>query len=109
MILVTTAKTLEELSALQNLLERNGIPIYVDGVRAGRYNIASVSVYIDAQHADALALLDNPEHIVAHRVDVHEYYASIAAVGHSGILRYAIGILAVVVAVFLLTLLIFNK
>lgn len=62
----------EERQRITALLESNGIPVYVadspQGLAQGMY------VCLDAQYNDAVALLHNPDHKVAVRVDVNDFY-----------------------------------
>ena len=68
----------EEHDRIRELLERNGIPIYV-GARTPRSGPVGLFVCLDEQHDDAVALLRNPHHTVANPVDVADYYKQLDA------------------------------
>jgi len=56
-------------------LESRGIPVYVDSVSAFRNpGRGAIFVCLDAQYADAVALLRNEDHIVADPVDVEAFW-----------------------------------
>ena len=63
----------EELDRITELLERNGVPIYVSA-RLPRGGPSGLFVCLDEQYDDAVALLRNPHHKVTNPVDVADYY-----------------------------------
>lgn len=60
-----------ECSQIRGLLNSCGIPTYWNPAYGGAS--APLFVCIDEQYDDALALLKDPEHVVAHPVDIEEF------------------------------------
>ncbi len=89
---------------MRRLLASHGIPTYWNqGLGGAR---APLFVCIDEQYDDALALLKNPEHVVAHPVNVEEFKQAgrnqglgpiLISVG--GVLLLLLGVLAALIAV----------
>lgn len=87
-----------EYRHIRDLLESRGIP--TDITRTSEDGPVALYVCINAQYADALALLENPEHVVAQPVDIAQYRRSFEAQGLDAILKGCIVILVVFIAVF---------
>ncbi len=69
-----------ELNALRILMESNGIVVHVgneDSARnasiMSRLTKYAIFIVYEQQYPDALALLDNEEHVVEHTIDIEEY------------------------------------
>ena len=61
----------DECEQIRDLLASRGIPTYLStGFKASR---GALFVCINEQYEDALAVLKNPEHVVANPVDVSEF------------------------------------
>jgi len=69
--------TLEEAEKLASFLQDKGIAIdleeYVPGFRDGNIGKSKVWAALDFQYDDALALMDNPDHVVNNPVNPEEY------------------------------------
>lgn len=66
-----------ELGTLKALLEERGIPVYVAGTGLRDPNAGETKelwICLEGQYEDAVALLGDPHHKVAHSVDVAEFY-----------------------------------
>jgi hypothetical protein len=80
MKMLTKNGDMESLRVLQERLEQNGIPAFIQGADTARMIIPvflirpTLWIYIDEQYDDALGLISNPEHVVRNRVDVEEFY-----------------------------------
>ncbi|MGD8555842.1 MAG: hypothetical protein PVJ14_00660 [Chromatiales bacterium] len=80
MKLVTRGMQLNDLIALRDMLEANGIPAVIQDDNTARM-ITPVTtmgqglwIYIDSQESEAKALLENPDHVVANPVDIKAFY-----------------------------------
>jgi len=78
--LVTRGMQLNDLIALRDMLEANGIPAVIQDDNTARM-ITPVTtmgqglwIYIDSQENEARALLENPDHEVANPVDIKAFY-----------------------------------
>ena len=74
MRILTTFQDRREVQELRFLLDANGIPTQVidSGIETQRR--WTVSVCINSQYEDALALIENPDHEVEEGVDVGAFY-----------------------------------
>lgn len=86
-----------ECSQIRELLASRGIPTYWNPGFGGA--CAPLFVCIDEQYNDALALLKNPEHTVAHPVDVKEFTQAERTQGFGTILIGGGAILLLLLAV----------
>ena len=69
----------EDLYVLRNLLESNGIPVFISGEDTGRLVPFLMSkpdlwIYLDEQYDEAVRLIENPEYEVKNKVDVEAFY-----------------------------------
>lgn len=69
----------EDLYVLRNLLESNGIPVFISGEDTGRLLPFLLSkpdlwIYLDEQYDEAVRLIENPEYEVKNKVDVETFY-----------------------------------
>lgn len=99
-----------EATRVLGLLETKGIPTFRKwagwrGIPA--YRVA-VFVCLDQQYPDALALMSDPDHVVANPVDVKEYDRLAEAMGHAKVLKGALIALAIAVLVFVAFVLVFD-
>ena len=90
-----------ELATVRSLLQSRGVPTYV-GFRRFTTEPFVLFVCIDSQFEDALALMQNPRHSVAHPVDAHVWEQAANRASSVAILK---GALLVLLALILLTVL----
>ncbi len=112
---VTKNNDTNALYALKGLLEERGIPAFVSDEHTVRmvnpilFSGASLWVYVDEQWADAMALLENPDHEVTDPLDVDRFYATLQAdnapVLNKALLRLFGVVLVWVLGLFLLVML----
>lgn len=103
MKLISSFHTSEAADDLRQRLERSGIAVIVQSppsVRPGVPTRHLVFAAIDAQHADAIQLLNNPEHMVLHGVNPGDFAAHIhdpsaQKAAHRTISRALLGIVLV--------------
>jgi len=83
MKLIQKATTLEEAQEIKTLLENAGIPVSITNKGFARLhsyfilNMLGVFIYNSSQYKDAIALLNNKNHIVRNPIDVDAFYESI--------------------------------
>lgn len=86
-----------ECKQIRDLLESRGIPTDLNtGSFAGR---GALLVCINEQYEDALALLENPEHVVAEPVDVAQFRQAVKTQGLGTILKGGIAVLIFLLAI----------
>ena len=110
MQLLSTIYSREEEQRLRTLLEENGIPLVILG--ESRYSCrGSVWTYLNSQYKDAIALLNNPEHVVSNPIDVIEFYNHIELMKQDSslLLQYALKILGIVAILFTVAVFIIFK
>lgn len=83
MKLIHKATTLKEAEEIQTLLENAGIPVSITNKGLARLRVLfvphllGVFIYNSSQYKDAMALLNNKNHIVRNPIDVGVFYESI--------------------------------
>jgi hypothetical protein len=83
-----------ECARVRDLLASHGIPTYRDrGMRFKDHGL--LFVCINQQFEDALAVLKDPNHVVAEPVDVEEFDRAAQTQGLDTILRWGLAILVV--------------
>ncbi len=82
MKMIIESGNLVYLESLRGQLEENGIPAVIQGTETARM-ITPTSlvdptlwIYLNEQFEDALKLIKNPNHMVATRVDIKQFYSS---------------------------------
>ncbi|TNJ35790.1 hypothetical protein [Arenimonas terrae] len=95
----------EESSAICGLLRKKGIPTYGEiSAPSWRLNRIPIYVCLDSQYEDALAVLANPNHLVANPVDVAEYDSVAERQEHHTLLRWSVVALLLAAAFFAVVL-----
>lgn len=85
---ICRAYSLEEANQIKFLLENAGIPAFVSNKRFAQLNVPFVAhslgvfIYIKSQYQDAIALINNEQHVVREPVDVDEFYRILASSPH---------------------------
>ncbi len=69
----------EELYILKNLLESNGIPVFISGEDTARVLPFLMSkpglwIFLDEQYDEALKLINDPAYEVSNKIDIDEFY-----------------------------------
>ena len=68
-----------ELEAMKELLEKNGIPAFINGKNTSRImpfiiTKASLWIHLSEQENEALLLINDPDYEVKNKVNMDEYY-----------------------------------
>jgi hypothetical protein len=87
-----------ECARVRDLLAAHGIPTYREAIGRNPYR-GVLFVCINQQFEDAVAVLKNPNHVVAEPVDVEEFNRAAQTQGLGAILWSGLAILAVLVLV----------
>lgn len=83
MRLLFESESQDELARAKELLEENGIPVFISSEETYRMRPSAVLykkglwICLEGQFSDALKLLKNPNHEVAQPVDVEEFHHSL--------------------------------
>jgi len=87
-----------EVEQIRELLTSRGIPTYqLGGFKAGARG--PLFVCINEQYEDALAVLKNPEHVVANPVDVAQFWHTAQTQGLGTVLKGSIAMLMFLLAI----------
>jgi hypothetical protein len=104
MRLLAKVQSSGERAELAAFLESHGIPVFVESAWSWRApHRGAVCVCLDRQYDDALALLRNPDHVVADPVDVAEFWNAAPAT-LPVILKRALEVLAVLIVLTLVVI-----
>lgn len=80
---VYKASTLEGANEIKALLDNAGIPTSVSNSSFASLNLffiphsPGIFIYNPAQYQDAIALINNPDHIVSDPIDTEDFYNSL--------------------------------
>lgn len=118
MKLLFQTKSRLDIDKAKLLLESNGIPVFIGNENSSRFlgplgPAASLGfwVVIDDQTDDAIALLNNENHVVSNPVDVDAYYQQLEKTRSTGMTNIANKIMLVIVVVLIsgFAIFVYNK
>lgn len=87
---IFSSDDLNEINAMKLRMETHGIPVFIKNEHTGRnlhilgdYAKQALCVLLEDQLDDALALVENENHVVEHPVDVADFYAELEESNHT--------------------------